>query len=177
MLPAENVHRYLKALYPLGLLLTLVPILDWAAKSYPFHPSLLQWRFGALVSLIPILGIVLTGFALLGAIAAFCGQRPVMRALAGVAALGAALALVVLVLFVLDVTQMRGSVTEEAMRLGMTKALISGSATALMSTVALGSMALGLWRAAADARGARRSAEGMVIRGRPAASVQAHESL
>ena len=50
MLPNENVSRVLKALYPLGALLMLVPIVDWTAKVYPYHPGIVQWRFGALVS-------------------------------------------------------------------------------------------------------------------------------
>ena len=178
MLSNENVSRVLKSLYPLGVLLALVPVIDWTAKVYPFHPGVVQWRFGALVSVIAQLGIMLTGFAIIAAVAAFLGHRTLLRVLSGLAAIGSVLALLVLVMFVLDTVQMRGSVADDAMRLGMAKTLISGTATSIGAIVVLVSMTIGLFRAAGTAREgkARRNAESTVVRGRPANAMSAAEA-
>ena len=179
MLPNEKVNRVLKALYPLGVLLAVVPLVDWTAKIYPFYPAMVQWRFGTLVALIAQLGIMLTGFGIVAAIAAFVGHRTLLRVLAGVAGLGAALAVVVLLMFVLDTLQMRGSVTDDATRLAMTKTLISGTATAIGAIVVLASLAVGLFRGAADLREgkSRRGAEATVVRGRSSGALSAEAAF
>lgn len=179
MLPNENVTRVLKALYPLGAMLTLVPMVDWFAKAYPFFPSLVPWRFGALVALVPQLAIMLTGFAIVVAIAAFVGHRSFLKVLSGLSAVGTLLALVVLVLFVLDTLQMRLDITDPNTRAGMTKALVSGTMTSIFAVIVLASITMGAWRASAfvarDGRAQR--ADGKARGVRPVAGVRADDAV
>jgi hypothetical protein len=163
MLPAENTARYVKSLYPLGVMLAVIPLIDWTAKVSPFFPDQLQWRFGAEVALVATLGIVLTGFALIGGIAAYSGHRLLLRVLSVIAGLGAVLAVLLLGFFLLDTTQMRGGMTDDDLRAGLTKALISGSATAFMGGIVLASLALGMWRASAGRKDVGRENEDALL--------------
>ena len=107
MLSDQSLQRYVKALYPIGALLLLVPLVDLTLRTFPPQFGTLQWRFATVGLLLGNLGTLLLGTGLIGLVAAMSGQRRVLRVLGIVAlALGVVFA-AVLVLFALDAIQIR----------------------------------------------------------------------
>lgn len=103
----DNVRRYVKALYPVALLLVLVPLADLTLRTFPPQFGTLQWRFATVGLLIGNMGTVMLGLGLIGLVAAIAGQRLPLRILGYVGLVAGVVILAVLVLFVLDAVQMR----------------------------------------------------------------------
>ena len=158
MIPDESPVRYVKGLYPLAVLLTFAPLMDMAVRTWPFQPTLLQWRFGFFVALISNFAIILTGLGLLGGVAAFSGHRVMLRVVSVLSALGALFGLAVLVLFALDALQAR-KLSDAAASSGLLRGLASGTITSSLSAAAMAGIAWGAHRAAeALSRAPRRPA-------------------
>ena len=107
MLNDENVQRYAKALYPVALLLVLVPLIDLSLRTFPPQFGTLQWRFATVGLLLGNFGTLLLGFGLIGLMAVLTGHRRVLRVLGFVTLVLGVLVLAVLVLFALDAVQIR----------------------------------------------------------------------
>ena len=116
MLSEENLSRYVRALYPVGLLLVTVPLVDLVLRSLPPQFGTLQWRFYAVGLLLGNYGTLILGAALVGFAAAVIGDRGVLRAVGMSALVMAVFTLAVLVLFGLDALQLRGLVAAAAKR-------------------------------------------------------------
>jgi len=103
----ESVQRYARALYPVGALLVIVPLVDLALRSFPPQFGTLQWRFATAGLVLGNTGTILLGLALIGLVAALAGHRRTLRGL-GIAALVLAVMVLALVaLFALDAVQIR----------------------------------------------------------------------
>jgi hypothetical protein len=107
MLSEEAVRRYARALYPVAILLMLVPLVTLALQSMPPQFGTLQWRFAASGLLLGNYGTIILGVGLLGLVATLAGDRGVLRATGIVALVMAAVTLGVLALFLLDAVQIR----------------------------------------------------------------------
>ena len=147
MLSNENVSRVSKSLYPLGALLALVPLADLFVRVYPLRFGAPEWRIGVFVALIANFGIMLTGLGLAGVIAAVNEHRTVLRVLSILAAIGAVITLLVLVLFGLDTLQLRSAAPVGPMRGALLRGLVSGSVTTIFALVVLVSFMVASWRA------------------------------
>ncbi len=103
----ENVQRYIKGLYPVALLLILVPLVDLSLRVFPPQFGTLQWRFASTGLLMGNLGTILLGVGLFGLVAVFADHKRLLRGV-GFAALALAVVLLaLLVLFALDAIQIR----------------------------------------------------------------------
>jgi hypothetical protein len=103
----------LAGVYIFLLFLFLWPLVDLASTVWPFLPGSLQWRYGFLGLLTaywhtPILAIVLGMF-----VAMYFQHRKTLRALSVFSFLWAACLFVVLILFPLDVIQLRAMTPAE----------------------------------------------------------------
>lgn len=107
MLSEENLLRYVRALYAVGLMLVVVPLVDLALRSSQTEIGTLNWRFGIVGLLFGNYGTLILGAALIGFAAAILGDRGVLRAVGGAALVMAVLTLALLVLFALDAVQLR----------------------------------------------------------------------
>jgi hypothetical protein len=105
--PRTRLGALVGATYCVGTLLVVVTLIDFAVTVWPFAPSEVEWRYGAIglfagYTLTPVLGGLLLAVA-----AAVAGHRAALRAI-GVVHLVAAVALAfVLAGFTLDVLQVR----------------------------------------------------------------------
>jgi len=162
VLSEQNIQRYVRALYPVTLLLILVPLCDLALRGFPPQFGSLQWRFGIVGVLFGNFGTILLGLGLTGLIAALAGHRMTLRILGYVAMILGAITIAALALFVLDAVQMRQLVNANVKRtvlLGSIGAMFA----ALLGAVALFSIARGALAASAGSSAASR-------RARPAAA-------
>ena len=107
MLSDENVQRYAKGLFPVALMLILMPIVDISLRSLTAEAGSLQWRFATVGLMFGNLGTVVLGVALLGFAAVLTGARGLLRGV-GFAAIALAVVIVALMaLFALDALQVR----------------------------------------------------------------------
>lgn len=116
VLSEETLSRYVRALYPVGLLLVTVPVVDLVLRSLPPQFGTLQWRFATVGLLLGNYGTLILGAALVGLTAALLGERGVLRAVGIGALVMAVFTLAVLVLFALDALQLRGLVAPAVKR-------------------------------------------------------------
>lgn len=135
MLSEENVLRYVRALYSVGLLLVLVPLVDLTLRSLPPQIGTLQWRFATVGLLLGNYGTLVLGASLIGFTAALLGDRGVLRIVGVAALIMAVVTLALLVLFALDAVQLRQLVAVSVKRqLGLTSA--GAAVTGLLGTMA-----------------------------------------
>lgn len=167
MLSEEVVRRYARALYPVAILLMLVPLVDLTLRSMPPQFGTLQWRFATAGLLLGNYGTIILGVALLGLVATLAGDRGVLRAAGIVALVMAAVTLGVLALFLLDAVQIRKLASPNFKRPILTSS-IGALFTGLLGMVAWLSIA----RAALTARraAATRGTAGTRDAGRPRAA-------
>jgi hypothetical protein len=140
----ENSNRYLKGIYPVGLLLTLVPLVDIALRVFPPKFDTVQWRFAAVGLLAGNLGTVMLGLALTGLIATFVGHRKVLKVLGIVSMVGGVLLVAALGMFLLDALQVRRTVNpnfKQALTVSSIGALFTGG----LGIIALFSIGVGAW--------------------------------
>jgi hypothetical protein len=138
--------------------LFLWPFVDLASTAWPFLPGSLQWRFGFLGLLTaywhtPILAVILGMF-----LALFLGHRKTMAGISLLCFLWALAILVILVLFPLDVIQIRSTTSEENRAVLQTGGILSElkHLTALITVSLLG---LGGWRTARKIKKKERNPE------------------
>lgn len=162
MLSEENLSRYVRALYPVGLLLLTVPLVDLVLRSLPPQFGTLQWRFATVGLLLGNYGTLILGVALIGFTAAFLGERGILRAVGMGALIMAVFTLAILVLFALDALQLRGLVAANVKRqvgLSAGGAAITGVLGALTwFLVGRAAMTASRGRSAAASRGGRAAA-------------------
>jgi hypothetical protein len=103
----ENIQRYVKALYPVALLLILVPLSDLSLRTFPPQFGSLQWRFQTVGLLLGNYGTIILGLALLGFVGVLRGNRTVVRVVGFVGLVMAVITGAIIALFVLDAVQMR----------------------------------------------------------------------
>lgn len=138
MFSEETVQRFVKALYPVGAMLLLVPLADLTLRQFPPQFDTLQWRFGMVGLLMGNLGTIMLGLGLLGLVSAILDNRTALRII-GFASI--ALAVVVLgamTLFALDAIQIRRLAApnfKKPILVSSLSALFSGSFGVLTSLV------------------------------------------
>lgn len=163
MLSEENLARYVRALYPVGLLLILVPVVDLVLRSFPPQFGTLNWRFATVGVLLGNYGTLILGAALVGLAAAILGERGVLRAVGIGALVMSVFTLAVLVLFALDAVQLRQLVAVAVKR----QVAVSSAGAAITGVLGAATWFL-VGRAAMTASRATRPA--VVSRGGRAAS-------
>jgi hypothetical protein len=165
----EQVQRYAKGLYPLALLLVLVPTVDLVLRTFPPQFGTLQWRFAMVGLFIGNFGTILLGLGLIGLVAAISEQRGLLRGLGYATLVLAVITLAVLALFALDAIQIRRLANANYKRpilMSAIGALFTGSmgatTLALMGRAALLASRV-VARPAAKARPAARAASPIVV--------------
>ena len=140
-------------------LLFFWPLMDLASTGWPFRPGSLEWRYGFLGLMTaywhtPILSMVLSmGLALV------LQHRWTFRLLSVLCILWAVFLLIVLVLFPLDVIQLRSVTPEENLAFFQAGALFS-ELKHLTAFVAVSLLGWGGWRTARGMPNLSRSAAG-----------------
>ena len=171
MFSEETVQRYAKGLYPIAIMLMIVPLVDLTLRAMPPQFGTLQWRFATTGLLLGNFGTLLLGLGLIGLVAALSGHRTVLRAIGFVALALAAVTLAVLVLFALDAVQMRRLVNVQFKRQVLLSSL-GAMVTAVLGMISLalvGRAALAASRPARTAPKSRPAARPLVVGG-PGAS-------
>lgn len=155
----EDLRAYARALYPLGALLSILPLIDMTMRARPFRPGAPEWRFAAFGTLFGNVGTVLIGLALVGAVAAYRRSGLLLRVLAVVAFVAGAVVVALLALFVLDALQVRRT-APEAVQSAIGTSAVSACAAALLGTIALLSLGAGAWSASRGDGGRRAGKRG-----------------
>jgi hypothetical protein len=177
VLSDESLQRFTRALFPVALVLLLVPLVDLALRSMPPQVGTLQWRFATVGLLLGNYGTILLGAALAGLAAAITGNRTVLRVVGIFAIVMAVFTVAVLLMFALDAVQIRRLAAPNFKRPILTSsagALFNG-VIGTIAWVAIGRGALAASRmgrtVAAAARGAvaRPAASPLVVGGPTAA--------
>ncbi len=165
MLSEENLLRYVRALYSVGLLLVFVPVVDLALRSYPPQFGTLQWRFATTGLLLGNYGTLVLGVALIGLTAALLGDRGVLRVVGTGALVMAVVTLALLVLFALDAVQLRQLVNVNVQRqVGLSSA--AAAITGVLGTMAwfvIGRSAMTASRSARPVANRARAASPLVM--------------
>lgn len=116
MIRRDTVRVFLPALYPVGALLIMAPLVDVVAAAWPVRFADAAWRFGTLGLEFQALLLQVVGFAVLLAVSAFMEHRAVLRTVS-LAALCAAIALCAGVTrFVIDYRALHGLLDQSASR-------------------------------------------------------------
>lgn len=100
--------------YVVALTLIVLPLVDLVANVWPFAPAEAAWRYGALGLLSGFLLTPLLGLLMAVLMAAHEGHPIMLRISAWVSLAAAAACLACVLLFALDVLQVRSSVPPEA---------------------------------------------------------------
>lgn len=141
-LPTHS-RPWLAGLYPLALVLVVVPLMDAMTRTLPVRPGEAAWRFGSLGLVLNSLVTPVLGLAVAAGVSLFLGQRTVLRTWSVMAWVGAAFTLILLATFVLDFLELRGTVTAGARggfdALGAKTAISSGLGLFALIGVAAGS--------------------------------------
>jgi len=98
--------------YLTGLVLIVVPAIEYVLTVLPLSPSILSWRYGAVGLLARSIMIPLVGVVLIFGTAVFLEHRWVQRGVMVLGFVGGAALLLAAVLFVFDLLQFRGQVRE-----------------------------------------------------------------
>lgn len=110
----DDAEPLVAPLYFVALLLVATPAIDFVTSVLPLRPSNIEWRFASVGLLSGFLLTPLLGIVIAMANAAMAGQVRVQRALAILNAVITVLAIVVLLMFLLDIVQLRSVVQAEA---------------------------------------------------------------
>ena len=153
MLSEETVQRFAKALYAVGAMLVLVPLVDLMLRQFPPQFDTLQWRFGMAGLLMGNLGTIMLGLGVLGLTAAILDNRTALRIVGFVALALAIIVLGTMALFALDAIQIRRLAAPNFKR-----PILTSSVSALFSGMIGAITAIVLGRGAlVAARGVRSS--------------------
>ena len=157
MADRDDVRTFAGALYPLGVLLTVLPLVDMSMRAYPFRPGAPEWRFAALGTLFGNIGTILIGTAVVGAVAAYRNNGVLLRILSVIATLAGVALGVLLALFALDVVQVRQT-APEALKRAIFSSAVSATTAGALGAIALLSIGIGAWRASRRGPRAARAA-------------------
>lgn len=166
----ENSSRYLKAIYPVGFLLTVVPLVDIALRVFPPKFDTVQWRFATVGLLAGNLGTVMLGLALTGLVAVLVGHMKALKVLGIVSMVAGVLLVAALGMFMLDALQVRRTVNpnfKQALTVSSLGALFTGG----LGIISLFSIGIGAWvaskvtvrRTAASGRGPVKAAPSPLV--------------
>lgn len=144
MADRDEVRAFAGAVYPLGFLLLIVPLVDVTLRAYPFRFGAPDWRFAAFGTLFGNVGTMLIGLALIGIIAAYRGNALLLRVLSVLAILAGVLVLGLLALFALDALQVRQT-APEALRRPILTSAIGAATAALFGAASLFGVGIGAW--------------------------------
>ncbi len=142
---ASRALRFGGPAYFLAALLILTPPVDWLGNVWPPHPGSIAWRYASEGLFSGTMVTIALGLLLAGAVAALRGDRWVLRSLAVVSMLVAAVLAVVAADFALDVVQLGGSAAPENLRVfraGGVRVVLKYLATAALCAW----VALAAWR-------------------------------
>jgi hypothetical protein len=149
---------WLAGLYPLALVLVVVPLMDAVTRTLPVRPDDAGWRFGSLGLVLNSLVTPILGLALAAGVSLFLEQRATLRTWSVMAWVGAAFTLILLALFVLDFLELRGTVTVGA-RGGFDALGVKTAVSAGLGLCALIGLAAGSGRAARQLPGRSRRSD------------------
>jgi len=147
-----------RGLYFFAFLLFFWPLADLVTNTLPFQVGNVRWRYGFAGLMAgflhtPILGLVLATF-----VAFWRRSRGTLRTIALVELIGAILLILVMVMFALDVVQVRATRPPESLPSFVAGAAIS-EAKHLTAFVALLLLGIGSWKTAAGFGPARTSTD------------------
>lgn len=150
-------------LYYLAVLLVGLSVLDFGATVWPFAPSQIEWRYGAVGILSGYLLTPLLGVMVVLMVSWFSGHRRTTRT-AAITSLVVAVILVIAVTgFGLDALEVRRATSEELRRgveIGAGKAALK----LMLAAISLGWLGLAGLRATAGSPSAGRSTSPLVMR-------------
>jgi hypothetical protein len=159
-LSSSSSRTLLASVYLVSLAFILPSFMEWMLVSFPYRPSLTNWRFGTIgllfnsVVVSPIFGLTLAAL-----VATLLGHRGVQRTVAILTGLIGVGLLVALPLFALDYVQLRAQVNPAGKR-AFDMLSIKASITGLLMAAAALMVAWGTWRAAATPKAAKTRAAG-----------------
>ena len=110
----DDAEPLVAPLYFVALLLVATPTIDFVTSVLPLRPSNIEWRFASVGLLSGFLLTPLLGIVVAMVTAATTGQSRVQRALAIVNAATCGIGIVILLMFLLDIVQLRSVVQAEA---------------------------------------------------------------
>ncbi|MBC7895782.1 MAG: hypothetical protein H7066_10220 [Cytophagaceae bacterium] len=110
----DDAEPLVAPFYFVALLLVATPTIDFVTSVLPLRPSNIEWRFASVGLLSGFLLTPLLGILIAMCTAAMAGQARVQRGLAILNAVAAVLSLVILLMFLLDIVQLRSVVQAEA---------------------------------------------------------------
>ncbi|MBE0593881.1 MAG: hypothetical protein IH616_15925 [Gemmatimonadales bacterium] len=114
LLRSSAVGRLAWPVYCVAVTLIVLPLVDLVANVWPFAPAEAAWRYGTLGLFSGFLLTPLLGFLMAVLMAAHQGHRVMLRTSAWILLAAAVACLACVVLFALDVLQVRASVPAEA---------------------------------------------------------------
>jgi hypothetical protein len=154
----DALRRLTPAAYAVALVFLLSPLVDVVTNVYPFESGSVQWRYGAVGIMSNYLISAVFGLLLATLVAALAGHVKVLWAAAATNLALAAVLVVIVGLFALDVLQLRNVVRPEAadmFKIGAAKAAFKLLVVAA-SLVLLGVAGLKAARAEAGTRRDRK---------------------
>jgi hypothetical protein len=113
---SSALSRLAWPVYFVAATLIVLPLVDLVANVWPLAPAEAAWRYGALGLFSGFLLTPLLGFLMAVLMAAYQGHAVMLRISAWVSLVAAVACLACVVLFALDVLQVRASVPAEAQR-------------------------------------------------------------
>lgn len=157
-----------RALYLFALVLVVMPMLDLVTTVLPARPGEFSWRYGAFGLMAGYLHTPMLGLVLGLVVAYWVEHRWVLKLGGVVAGLGALFLGLVMVVFALDVLQMRGMRAEEVQSAVLAGGLLQ-EIKYLSAALVLAPLGYGAWQTAGKPRASSRpsDAPGIVARGKP----------
>ncbi|MEO8295119.1 MAG: hypothetical protein ABI613_06340 [Gemmatimonadota bacterium] len=114
--PSETLARLRWPLYLIAFGLILIPLLDFVTSVLPLQPYDMRWRFATVALLSGFLLTPLLGMVLVCLVATFSEDRLMQRFVAVVNLLATITLVVLLVMYALDVVQLRNSINPDERR-------------------------------------------------------------
>lgn len=161
-----------RGLYLFAFLLVFWPLADLVTNTMPFQVGNVRWRYGFAGLMAGFLHTPILGLVLATLVAFWQRSRATLRTLAVVQLVGAAILVLVMVTFALDVVQVRTTRPPDSLPSFLAGAGISEAKhfTAFLALLLLG---IGSWRTAAGMQPSRAGAEGSPGIVAPSARAQA----
>lgn len=160
----EGPEALIPPLYLVAALLVFTPALDFLTSVLPFRVGNIEWRFASVGLLSGFLLTPILGIALAMMVAGWAGHARFQRVLAIVNLSTLALFLVVMVMFLLDIVQLRSVVQAEA-KSAFEGAAIKAVVKYVSVMVAFGYLGIRGWSASRWSDPAPRKAQAAVIIG------------
>ena len=112
--PFENAEALVAPMYFIAALLIATPVMDFATSVLPLRLGSLEWRFASVGLLSGFLLTPLLGLVIALAVAAYADHMGFVRVLSILSGAVAVIFIIVLVLFLLDIVQLRSAVQDQA---------------------------------------------------------------